>query len=85
MSLNDHPATDDIGAYFDTGGAGNDLTLYIQTNKTNVHSAAVSGMLSGLTRGNNRIYLDTPASMDSLLSVLSDGDSLIIGLGRPSS
>ena len=80
LRLNDHPDTKDIGAYFNTGGAGNNLTLYIQTNKTNVQSAAVSGMLSGLNRGNNWIDLDLPAAMDSLLSSLSDGDSLIIGL-----
>ncbi len=85
LRLNDHPDTKSIGAYFNTGGAGNDLTLYIQTSKTNVQSAAVSGMLSGLTRGNNWIHLDTPDAIDSLLSDLSDGDLLIIGLGRPSS
>ncbi|MDE2716145.1 MAG: hypothetical protein OXI33_03895 [Chloroflexota bacterium] len=85
LRLNDHPDTKDIGEYFNTGGAGNDLRLYIQTSKTNVQSAAVSGMLSGMTRGNNWIDLDTPDAIDSLLSDLSDGDLLIIGLGRPSS
>ena len=36
LRFNDHPDTKDIGTYFNTGGAGNDLTLYIQTSKTNV-------------------------------------------------
>ena len=45
----------------------------------------MSGMLSGMTRGNNCIDLDTPGEIDTLLASLSDGDSLIIGFWRPSS
>ena len=85
LRLNDLLDTENIGAYFNTGGAGNDLTLYIQTSKTNLRSAGVSGMLSGMISGTDWIDLNTPDAMDILLSELSDGDSLIIGLGRSSS
>ena len=76
------PDTEDIGAHFNTGEAGYDLTLYVQTNETNVQSAVASGMLGGLSTGNSWGDIDSPSTVESLLPSKSDGVSLMIGLGR---
>ena len=71
----------DIGAYFDAGGAGNDLTVYLQTEADGEVSFPVAGNVPFLRTDQVRFTL--PADAQTLLDNLADGDRFIFKLARP--
>ena len=82
LQLNDDnsPTALDIGAYFSTGGAGNDLTLYLQTLNDGEVSFTVASAVSFSRVDQVRFTL--PADGQTLLDNLADGDRWIFKLAR---
>ena len=83
LNDNDSPSALSIGAYFDAGGDGNDLTLYLQTSADGLVSFAVSTQLVNF--GGNYARFTLPADAQTLLDNLSTGDLFIFALARPES
>ena len=79
LNDSDKPAALNIGAYFATGGAGNDLTLYLQTQADGEVSFAVTFNL----RGGNFIRITLPQTAQDLLNNLATGDRWIVKFARP--
>ena len=72
----------DLGAYFSVGGAGNDLTVYIQTDGVGerVASWLVSDDIIATT--NNSISWDVSVENQVLLQTIEAGDRFIFALAR---
>ena len=68
--------------YFDTGGLGNDLTLWIQTADTTI-SFAVAGQVNA--GGSNFIIFNVPAAYQAVVAGIASGDRFIIALTRSAS
>ena len=81
LNDNDNPVTFDISAYFDTGGAGNDLTIYLQTLDGGEVSFLVAGNVD--TRNAGQVRFDLPADAQTLLDNLASGDRWIFKAARP--
>ena len=79
LNDDDNPVTFDIGAYFDTGGAGNDLTAYLQT----LADGEVSFPAAAAFARANQVRFTLPADAQTLLDNLEDGDRWIFKLARP--
>ena len=79
---NDDPAALDIGVYFDAGGDGNDLTVYLQTLDAGEVSFTVAAQYA--EGGGNYARVDLPADAQALLDNLATGDRWIFKLARPS-
>ena len=79
LNDDDNPTTFDIGAYFDTGGAGNDLTAYLQTT----NDGEVSFPAAAAFARANQVRFTLPADAQTLLDNLEDGDRWIFKLARP--
>ena len=84
LQLNDdnNPAALDIGAYFSTGGAGDDLTIYLQTSNDGEVSFPASNV--NFSR-DSQVRFTLPADAQTLLDNLADGDRWIFKLARPES
>ena len=84
LQLNDadNPTALDIGAYFDTGGAGNDLTIYLQTLNDGEVSFPVAGNVAFTRDG--QVRFDLPSDAQTLLDNLASGDRWIFKTARPS-
>ena len=84
LQLTDHdnPVTFDLGAYFNTGGDGNDLTVYLQTTNDGEVSFPVAGNVPFLRA--NQVRFTLPAAAQTLLDNLADGDRWIFKTARPS-
>ena len=82
LNDNDSPAALDLGAYFTTGGDGEDLTLYFQTVADGEISFAASQFASG---GGNFVRFTLPADAQDLLDNLDTDDRFIFKAARPSS
>ena len=82
LNDNDNPAILDIGAYFDAGGDGNDLTLYLQTNDGLV-SFPIAGQLTSF--GGNFARFTLPAAAQTLLDNLDTGDRWIFAFAKTAS
>ena len=82
LNDNNNPAVLDIGDYFDTGGDGNDLTVYIQTAADGVVSFAAADQLSG-NRNAQVVRFTLPSDAQSLLDNIATGDRWIIAFARP--
>ena len=76
----DDPVALNIGAYFDTGGDGNDLTLYLQTSNDGEVSFAVAS--SGLVTGAGFIRFTLSNAVQDLLNNIKVGDRFIFKLAR---
>ena len=85
LTLNDRdsPVALNIGAYFNTGGDGNDLTIYLQTLNDGEVSFAVADQVDA-TAGGNYVRFNLPADAQTLLDNLSTGDRWIFKAARPS-
>ena len=83
LQLTDHddPTTFDIGAYFNTGGDGNNLTVYLQTANDGEVSFPVAGNVPFIRP--NQIRFTLPADAQTLLDNLASGDRWIFKLARP--
>ena len=83
LQLNDDnsPTALDIGAYFSTGGAGNDLTIYLQTVNDGEVSFTVASAVSFSRVDQVRFTL--PSDAQTLLDNLASGDRFIFALARP--
>ena len=81
LNDNNNPAALDIGAYFAAGGAGNDLTVYLQTLADGEVSFTVASAVSFSRVDQVRFTL--PADAQTLLDNLEDGDRWIFKLARP--
>ena len=81
LNDNNNPAALDIGAYFSTGGAGNDLTVYLQTLADGEVSFTVASAVSFSRVDQVRFTL--PAGAQTLLDNLEDGERWIFKLARP--
>ena len=83
LQLNDdnNPVALDIGAYFSTGGAGNDLTIYLQTMNGGEVSFTVASTVSFSRVDQVRFTL--PSDAQTLLDNISTGDRFIFALARP--
>ena len=84
LQLNDadNPTALDIGAYFDTGGIGNDLTIYLQTLNDGEVSFPVAGNVAFTRDG--QVRFDLPSDAQTLLDNLASGDRWIFKTARPS-
>ena len=82
LNDNDSPAALDIGAYFQAGGAGNDLTIYLQTLNDGEVSFAVADQVS-TTGGGGFARFDLPADAQTLFNNISTGDRWIFKAARP--
>ena len=80
LNDNDNPVSFDISAYFDVGGAGNDLTLYLQTLDGGEVSFPVAGNVDPRNAGQVRFTL--PADAQTLLDNLATGDRWIFKAAR---
>ena len=81
LNNNDNPVALDIGGYFDTGGAGDDLTIYLQTLAGGEISVLAGGNVNFSRVGQVRFTLD--AAAQTLLDNLADGDRWIFKTARP--
>ena len=82
LNDNNNPTVLDIGDYFDTGGDGNDLTVYIQTADDGVVSFAAADQLSG-NRNAQVVRFTLPSDAQTLLDNIATGDRWIIAFARP--
>ena len=82
LNDNDSPASFNLGAYFTSGGDGEDLTLYFQTAADGEISFAASQFASG---GGNFVRFTLPADAQDLLDNLATDDRFIFKAARPSS
>ena len=73
LNDNDNPSAFDIGAYFNTGGGGNDLTLYFQTLSGEVSFPVATQLLN---QGGAFAQFTLPAAAQTLL----DGMRAVTGL-----
>ena len=80
LNDNDNPAALDIGAYFNAGGDGNDLTIYLQTLDGEVSFTAAAQYILG---GGGFARFTLPADAQTLLNNLSTGDRWIFKAARP--
>ena len=81
LNDNDSPAALAIGTYFDAGGDGNDLTLYLQTETDGeVSFTAASQFTLG---GGNYARFTLPADAQALLDNVALGDRFIFKAARP--
>ena len=81
LNDNDNPSALDIGSYFDAGGAGNDLTIYLQTlDAGEVSFAAASQFVLG---GGGFARFTLPADAQTLLNGIASGDRFIFKAARP--
>ena len=79
LNDNNNPAALDIGAYFSTGGAGNDLTIYLQT----LDGGEVSFPATASFSRADQVRFTLPADAQTLLDNLADGDRWIFKTARP--
>ena len=70
----------DLTTYFSTGGAGNDLTLHVQTSENSV-SFPVAGNIAA--SGGGFIRFNIPSSSQAFIGGISEGDRFIFALTRP--
>ena len=82
LNDNNNPVVLDIGAYFNTGGTGNNLTIYIQTAAGGEVSFAAADQF--FTGGSNFAQFNLPADAQTLLDNISNGDRWIVKFARPS-
>ena len=81
LNDDDNPAALDLGPYFDAGGDGNDLTIYLQTLEDGeVSFSAASQYLLG---GTGWARFTLPADAQTLLNNLGTGDRWIFKVARP--
>ena len=80
LNDNDSPAALDIGAYFNVGGDGNDLTIYLQTLDGEVSFTAAAQYVLG---GGGFARFTLPADAQTLLDNLASGDRWIFKTARP--
>ena len=80
LNDNNSPVALNIGGYFDTGGAGNDLFLYVQTESGGVGSVRVRGNVVATGGGFVRIGAN---SLAPIINNISVGDRFIIAAARP--
>ena len=80
LNDNNNPAALDIGAYFSTGGAGADLTIYLQTLADGEVSFPASN--ASFSRV-DQVRFTLPADAQTLFDNLADGDRFIFKTARP--
>ena len=82
LTLNDNnqPVGLAFDAFFGTGGAGADLTLYLQTTSAGLVSFTVAGAF--LSAGGNWLNVTLPTAARTLLNNLATGDRFIFALAR---
>ena len=79
LTLNDN-ATFDLGAYFNTGGDGNDLTVWIQT----VDDVAEMVVVETLnTFGGNFVQFGLSTANAAIIDAIQSGDRYIFAVTRP--
>ena len=81
ITLNDDGALE-LGEYFEPGGDGSDLTMYIQTTADNVASWTVeSAFMRG---GGSYVHFHVPSAHRSMVAGIGAGDRFIFALARSS-
>ena len=82
LTLNDSnsPVVLDFNTYFGTGGAGADLSVYLQTTSDGLVSFTVASTL--LSAGGNWLNVTLPTAARTLLDNLATGDRFIFALAR---
>ena len=79
----DNPAAFAIDDYFETGGAGNDLTVSLQTAADGLATFTVADQLSGARNANTvRFGITLGGDVETLLDNLATGDRFIIAFTR---
>ena len=83
LALNDNnnPASFNLGAYFTSGGDGEDLTLYFQTLTDGEISFSASAQFA--SGGGNFVRFTLPADAQDLLDNIDTGDRFIFKAARP--
>ena len=81
LNDNDLPVALDFGVFFGTGGAGRDLTVYLQTQSDGLVSFTVASAF--LSAGDNWLNVVLPVTGRTLLNNLENGDRFIFALARP--
>ena len=79
LNDNNNPVALDIGAYFSAGGAGADLTIYLQTLAGEVSFPASAASFSRV----DQVRFTLPSDAQTLLDGLLDGDRWIFKAARP--
>ena len=79
--LNDSPDVDDITAFFDAGGNGNDLTIHIQDD-TGVASIVVADTLNVGISSANAAQFNTSSEFDTIVNRIANGDRFILAFTR---
>ena len=80
LNDNDNPAALDIGAYFEAGGDGNDLTIYLRTTASGEVSFAVASQY--ILGGGGFARFTLPADAQALLDNLASEDRWIFKAAR---
>ena len=70
-----------LGLYFDTGGAGNDLTIWIQTLDGVTNFTVTDAFING---GGNYVNLSLTAANQVIVDAITTGDRFIFAFTRPS-
>ena len=81
LNDNDLPVALGFDTFFGTGGAGEDLSLYLQTTSDGLVSFTVASAF--LNAGGNWLNVTLPAAARTLLDNLATGDRFIFALARP--
>ena len=77
---NDNPAALDLDDYFQTGGGGENATIYVQT-ADGVENFVVSGNIH--STGGNWINFNIPTAFQTLLGDIATGDRFILAIINP--
>ena len=78
--MNGSDSTFNLGGYFAPAGAGNDLSLYIQTEDDGVESMALAGAIH--SSGGNWINISMAANVAAQIGLIAPGERVIIALAR---
>ena len=80
--LNDSPDADDITAFFNTGGNGNDITIHIQDDAGVASIVAADTINVGVSHA-DAVQFNTPAAFDTIVNRIANGDRFILAFTRP--
>lgn len=79
LFINDNGNPEDLGEYFDAGGAGNDLHLVLQYDGVFARFPVAGAIVN---EGSNYIRFDMPEAFHTLLATVPDGEEYLFGAGR---
>ena len=82
ITLNDS-GTLSLSAFFDSGGDGDDLTVWVQTSAGVISFASLGAIADSTQSGDNFVTWNVPTNDQLLVAGITDGDLFIFALTRP--